>query len=158
MNTSELIIDYVDGTELLHQTVVDMTDADVRARPIPGTWSTLEVLCHLADSEALFAERMKRVLSEDRPPLLYSDPTNQPTALAYETRDFAEEVAIIIAIRIQMARILRAQPASAWQRIGVHNKEGERTLEQLVQKAIDHLAHHLRFIADKRRALGSHTN
>src|SRR5262249_12888901 len=116
-------------------------------------WSTLEVVCHLADSEALFADRMKRVLAEDRPALVFADPARYVAALAYNERDAQEEVALIGLVRRQMARILRAQPVAAWRRVGVHSKEGERTLDQLLRKAIDHLEHHLRSIGAKRQAL-----
>jgi hypothetical protein len=47
-------------------------------------WSTLEVFCHLADSEALFADRMKRVLAEERPMLPFADPDRYAAALAYQ--------------------------------------------------------------------------
>jgi hypothetical protein len=73
--------------------------------------------------------------------------------LACHDRDAAEEIALIKSIRQQMARILRAQPDAAWQRIGVHNKAGEQTLEQLLRKAVDHLTHHLEFVKAKRAAL-----
>jgi hypothetical protein len=116
-------------------------------------WSMLEVICHLADSEALFADRVKRVLAEDRPALPFDDPARYVAALAYRERDAPEEVEFIGLVRRQMAHILRAQPAEAWRRVGVHSKEGERTVEQLVRKAIDHLEHHLGLIPVKRQAL-----
>ena len=42
----------------------------------------------------------------------------------------------------------------ALQRVGVHNERGPRTLEELLTGAANHIAHHVKFIADKRRALG----
>lgn len=154
MNSTELVDAYLNGIESLGQAVTGMKAEQLRARPVPGKWSTLEVVCHLADSEALFAERMRRVLSEDRPTLPYSDPDQQPTALAYDVRNASEEVALIGLIRRQMARILQAQSLEAWRRVGVHSTDGEKTLEQLVRKAVDHLDHHLAFIEAKRQALG----
>ena len=153
MQNHELLATYVAGPATLRSAVRDLTPEQARARPIPGQWSTLEVVCHLADSEALFSERMKRVLCEDRPPLLWSDPTDQPRVLAYHERDLDEELRLFELLRAQMTRILRAQPDDAWQRIGVHNKEGDRTLTDLVVKAVWHLEHHLKFIEAKRRAL-----
>lgn len=154
MNSSELIDAYASGIDSLNRAVAGLNAERLRARPVPGKWSTLEVVCHLADSEALFAERMRRVLSEDRPPLLYCDPDAQMAALAYDVRDAQEEIALIGLIRRQMARILRAQPADAWRRVGLHSTDGEKTLEQLVRKAVDHLEHHLTFVRAKRQSLG----
>jgi uncharacterized damage-inducible protein DinB len=153
MTNSEVIAVYASGPATLRAAVRDLTPEQLRVRPIAGQWSMLEVVCHLADSEALFAERMKRVLAEDRPPLLYSDPAGQVATLAYHGRDLDEELNLIELLRAQMTRILRAQPAAAWQRVGVHNLEGDKTLEQLVSKAVWHLEHHLGFIATKRQAL-----
>jgi len=49
--------------------------ADSVARPGPGQWAILEVVVHLADSDAISIDRMKRMLAEDNPPLLYADET-----------------------------------------------------------------------------------
>ena len=53
-----------------------------------------------------------------------------------------------------MARILRSLPAEAWARSGVHTEAGLLTLEQHLQVEVDHVPHHLKFIAEKRKALG----
>jgi uncharacterized damage-inducible protein DinB len=153
MGGPELIEAYLAGVESVGRAVSGLSPAQLRARPAAGMWSTLEVVCHLADSEALFAGRMKRVLTEDRPALPFADPALSVAALAYHERDAQEEVALVGLVRRQMARILRAQPAAAWRRVGIHSKEGERTLEQLLRKAIDHLEHHVGFIRGKRQAL-----
>ena len=69
-------------------------------------------------------------------------------------RDLEEELTILDKTRSQMARILRKLPETALERVGVHNERGPRTLEQLMQSAIAHISHHVKFIAEKRRALG----
>jgi uncharacterized damage-inducible protein DinB len=153
MSHSDLITAYVAGIDSLQPAIEGLSHEQLRARPIAGQWSTLEVLCHLADTEAVFADRMKRVLAEDRPPLLAMDPDQYITSLACDQRDATEEIAVVRTTRQQMARILRSLPPEAWQRIGVHNQAGEQTLEQLVRKAVDHLKHHLEFIRAKRAAL-----
>lgn len=150
MEHSKLIDAYLAGIELLTTAVSGLNAEQVRARPVAGTWSILEIVCHLADSEALFVDRMKRVLAENGPPLLFADPGAFVAALACHDRDLSEEVALTGLLRKQMARILRVQPAEAWQRVGVHNRDGEKTLEQLLTKSTQHLEHHLGFIQEKR--------
>ncbi len=144
---------YRDQADDVARAIAGLTPEQLRAHPIPGVWSVQEVVCHLADSEAVFAERMKRVLAEDRPALPFADPGLYATALAYDQRDAGEEAALIGLIRRQMTRILRVQPAAAWQRVGVHSREGERTLDQLVAKAVSHQEHHLGFLLAKVAAL-----
>lgn len=153
MSQPDRIDAYLAAVEAISRLIRGLSPEQLRARPVAGMWSMLEVVCHLADSEALFADRMKRVLSEERPALPFADPQRYAATLAYQMRDAGEEVAFLAAVRHQMARILRAQPLEAWQRVGVHSREGERTLDQLLGKAIDHLEHHLTFLRAKRQAL-----
>jgi hypothetical protein len=97
---------------------------------------------------------MKRVIAEDKPSLIGADEKRFAAALHYHERDVEEELAIIDNTRRQLARILGKLPADALNRIGVHNERGPRTLEQLLTGAIDHIPHHVKFIHEKRQALG----
>lgn len=154
INLKRIRASYIEGTRLLRESVRGMSREQLLARPVAGKWSTLEVVCHLADFEPIYADRMKRIIAEDRPQLLGADETRFAAALAYHQRDLEEELAIVDHTRSQMARILRTLPAEALQRVGVHNERGPRTLEQLLTDAIEHFAHHVPFIREKRRALG----
>lgn len=157
MSSSALLDAYLAGIGSVRTAVEGLDTDQLHARPEAsaqvGAWSPLEVVCHLADSEALFADRMKRVLIEERPQFAFSDPALAAAALAYLRRDAQEELAFLAALRRQMARILAAQPPEAWGRIGLHSRQGEQTLEQLLRKAVDHLEHHVRFLREKRQAL-----
>jgi hypothetical protein len=75
-------------------------------------------------------------------------------ALAYHAREAEEELAAFEATRRQIARILIASPPEAWERTGVVGDRGEKTVAQMVNGAVEHLAHHLKFIVEKRHALG----
>ena len=137
MNSQELMHEYLNGVAALRQATDGMTADQSRARPVPGKWSTLEVVCHLADIEALDAERMKRVIAEDQPTLMDADETRYAAALAYQERELSEEVALIESTRRQMTRILRTLPPSALSRGSVYrigDKTENRTLEQLLNK------------------------
>ncbi|HEY7313025.1 MAG TPA: DinB family protein [Gemmataceae bacterium] len=153
-NLARIIASYVEGTRLLRESIRGMSREQLLARPVAGKWSTLEVVCHLADFDPIYADRMKRIIAEDRPQLLGADESRFAAALAYHQRELEEELAIVDHTRSQMARILGTLPAEALQRVGVHNERGPRTLEQLLADAIDHFAHHIPFIREKRRALG----
>src|SRR2546423_5356858 len=145
---------YLAGADALRQAVAGLTREQLIARPIAGKWSTLEVICHLADFDPILADRMKRVLAEDRPPLLGADEKRFAAALAYHERDPEEELALIAQTRSQMARILRQQSDEVLKRVGVHNERGELTLERLLTITTNHITHHVKFIAEKRQALG----
>ena len=154
MPLSEMIDSYLEGPRALRRAVADMTRDQLLARPVPGKWSTLEVLCHLADFDPILADRMKRVIAEDRPQLLGADEKRFAAALAYHQRDPQEELALLEHTRSQMAKILRTLPEEALQRVGVHNERGPLTLERLITIAVNHIPHHVKFIQEKRQALG----
>src|SRR5580704_1509221 len=70
---ADLISAYEKGVEELRVAVAGMTVEQLRSRPVAGKWSTLEVICHIADCEQFFADRMKRTVAMDRPLLLGAD-------------------------------------------------------------------------------------
>ena len=150
---SHLVDAYLAGGQTLKQAVRGMSREQLLARPVPGKWSTLEVVCHLADFEPILADRMKRVLAEDRPPLIGADENRFAQTLAYHDRDLEEELTLVEQTRRQMARILRTKGDEVLTRVGVHNQAGPRTLEQLLRGATNHIPHHVQFILEKRKAL-----
>jgi hypothetical protein len=151
---TEMIDAYVAGAQTLRQAVRGLTREQLLARPVPGKWSTLEVVCHLADFDPILADRMKRIIAEDKPPLLGASEVKFAAALAYHDRDVEEELAIIENTRRQMARILRKLPESALKREGIHNERGPMTLERMLTLSTNHIPHHVKFIEEKRKALG----
>lgn len=154
MDNLAMVDAYLAGPAELRAAVADLGREQRVARPIPGRWSVQEVVCHLADTEANIAHRIKRVLAEDRPEFDRVQPDRMLAALSYHGRDVDEELALIDLTRRQVARILGAAPPEAWGRAGIVNERGARTVAQMLNGAVEHLAHHLRFIVEKRRALG----
>ena len=151
---SQMIEAYLEGPVALRKAVAGMSRDQVQARPVAGKWSTLEVVCHLADFEPILADRMKRIIAEDKPQLLGADEKHFAAALAYHQRDVEEELTIIEKTRSQMARILRTLPADALNRVGVHNERGPISLERMLTITTSHIPHHVKFIQEKRQALG----
>jgi uncharacterized damage-inducible protein DinB len=153
MNFDTLIEQYLAGPDLLRRAIAGMKKEQLFARPIPGKWSTQEVVCHLADYEPIYGDRMKRVIALEEPELLKGDPQLFAARLAYDNRDMEEELAIIEWTRKQMVRIFPALTPADFQRRGRHSRDGALTLEVLLHRITDHIPHHIRFIEEKRRAL-----
>jgi uncharacterized damage-inducible protein DinB len=151
---SQQIDEYLDGPVQLRRAVADMSAAQLEARPVPGKWSTLEVVCHLVDSEQAWCHRMKRVIAEERPLLIGYDESRFTATLRYHDHDFKTELILMEGMRAQMALVLRTLPESAWARTGVHNERGLITLEEMLQAEVEHVPHHIAHINEKRRALG----
>jgi hypothetical protein len=154
MDSTPLIDSYLAGPLALRTAVAGMTREQLLARPVPGKWSTLEVLCHLADFEIVYADRMKRVIAEHEPTLFGGDPDKFALRLAYQERDAEEELLLVELVRRQMVRILRLLAPEDFQRRGNHSERGPLTLETLLQQITGHIPHHVKFIEEKRQVLG----
>jgi DinB superfamily len=153
MKHDPLIEQYLVGPFMLRRALEGMTREQWLVRPIPGKWSTLEVVCHLADYEPIYADRMKRVIALEEPELLKGDPARFAARLAYDQRDMEEELDLIELTRKQMARILRARKPEDFERRGGHSRDGMLTLENLLQRITAHIPHHIQFIEEKKRAM-----
>jgi uncharacterized damage-inducible protein DinB len=149
-----MVEEYLAGPEILRAAIAGMSRQQLQARPVAGKWSTLEVVCHLADFDPILADRMKQIIAFDQPQMRGVDENHYTNALFYDDREVDEELAVLTATRAQMARILRKLPDSALQRVGVHNERGPLTLERMLTLSIRHIVHHTGFIADKKKALG----
>jgi uncharacterized damage-inducible protein DinB len=148
-----LIEEYVACSSKLREAVAGLTQEQLTARPGPGKWSILELVVHLVDSDSIAIDRMKRIIIEDNPTLLYADES------AYVDRLFSHEQSLEDALilfevgRRQFARVLRRLPDDAFERIGTHNRRGTMTLGHMVNDYIGHVDHHLKFLEEKRSRL-----
>ena len=154
MSITQLVSDYAAGPTQLRQAIAGMTDEQLRAKPVPGKWSTHEVLCHLADFEPIHANRLKFIICFDQPALPGYDENVFLQKLAYDVRDPHEELAVVETCRASMSRILRTLSEADFKRVGVHSELGEVSLEKLLGYATRHLPHHTQFVLEKRKALG----
>jgi uncharacterized damage-inducible protein DinB len=153
MTLDQLLQQYEQGADLLTNAVSKAREQQFALRPVPGKWSIQQVVCHLADFEPIYADRMKRVLVEDNPTMFGGDPDVFAAGLHYENRNVYEELELIRVVRKQMARILRASDVEDFQRTGVHSESGPLTLETLLERITGHIPHHVKFINDKIAAL-----
>jgi hypothetical protein len=151
---ADLLEQYARGADELRQAVAGMTAEQLAARPIAGRWSTREVVCHIADAEMLYADRIKRVLAEERPTLPGLDPELHVPRLAIPERQIENELGLVDFVRRQMLSILRTLTPADFAREGLHTEAGPMTVETLLRRVTSHLPHHAKFIAEKRAALG----
>ncbi|MDY3555959.1 DinB family protein [Gemmata sp. JC717] len=149
-----LIDQYEHAPARLRAAAAGLTHAELTARPGPGKWSVLEVVVHIADSDAISIDRMKRILTEDNPPLLYANETAYVDQLFTHDQSLEDALTLLEVGRRQWARVLRRLPDAAFARTGQHNRRGTVSLGQLVGDYINHIDEHLAFVHGKRAALG----
>jgi len=150
----DVIEQYVACSEKLRRAVTGLTPEELRARPGPGAWSVLEVVIHIVDSDSISIDRMKRMLTEDNPPLLYADETAYVARLHTHEQDLEDALLLFEVGRRQWARVLRRLPDEAFLRAGIHNRRGKVMLGEMVATYVKHVDEHLKFIEGKRVNLG----
>jgi DinB family protein len=120
----------------------------------PGKWSINQVLQHLADSEVVWAWRMRLILAQDRPPLTGYDQDMWADRLRYNEGDPAEAIELFSLLRRANLRLLARASAEDLTRVGVHVERGAESLEHLRRLYAGHDLLHLKQIDRIRGALG----
>ena len=151
---ADLLARYGHGAAVLRW-AIDGLDADaLRARPIAGKMSSLEVVGHIVDSDQFMCDRMKRTIATDRPLLMGVESVDYLGPLHYHDRDPALDIRLLEIQREQMAADLERVPEESWERVAIHSEVGMLTLQQLLAHAVRHLESHVTAIAEKRKAMG----
>jgi uncharacterized damage-inducible protein DinB len=145
---------YAAGGPLLIYAASGLTPEQETARPGPGRWSVAELVVHLLDADLVYAERMKRVLAEDRPTLMAFDENAWIDRLGAQTMPVEEAINLFAAHRQWMTRILRRCSEADFARVGVHSQDGPQSLAEIVVRISHHVDHHLKFLYAKRANLG----
>ncbi|TWU44134.1 DinB superfamily protein [Novipirellula aureliae] len=85
MEIERAIEESLDGPKRLQAAIAGMSKEQLDAKPIAGKWSTREVVCHIADFEPVYGDRMKRVPTSikqlDGKPLLLMSSSESPNGI-----------------------------------------------------------------------------
>lgn len=154
-NTAALIEEYSHGPGRLREAVSQTPQDGWDATPVEGKWSIRQVVCHLADAEIIYADRIKRVLAEENPTFFEADPNLHVPALYCSQRTPEAELAVTEAVRLHMLPILKSCSGEQLQRVGVHSLDGPMTVETLLTRITGHIPHHIRFIEEKLNLLNN---
>ena len=119
------------------------SEAVVRRKPAPETWSMLEVLCHLRDVEQLFVERYGKIANRDRPQLRMIDQDALAAKLRYNEDDPAVALREFQAFRAETVALLSALAQQSWERVGLHPKRGDYSIAANAVMHVAHDANHL---------------
>jgi uncharacterized damage-inducible protein DinB len=149
-----LIATYETCVADVRRAIAGMSAEQLLARPVPGRWSTQEVVIHLADADLAFAHRLKRIIAEERPTYDAWSENRFAATLAYHEQSAEDAVAIMEATHRQLSRLFQTLEPGWLDRKGVHVERGEQTARVVLEYATWHVSHHLKFVAEKRAKLG----
>jgi hypothetical protein len=121
-------------------------DEDLARTYAPGKWSVRFVLLHLADSEAVFLDRIHRVLSEHRPVLRVMDQDAWAAGLDYSRVPLDLSCRVYESVRNAIVYYASAHYEQRGHLEFVHSVDGVRTLKDEFDKVASHNEHHLKQI------------
>ena len=139
-----------DPIDVLRHTA-DALDASLRGLTVeeilrpeaPGKWSVRHVLRHLADSEIVWAWRIRLVLAQDRPALTGYDQDAWADRLGYEGAEPVAALREFRTVRDGNLRLLDRVTPVDLKRVAVHAERGEQTLELMIKLHAGHDLLHL---------------
>jgi uncharacterized damage-inducible protein DinB len=113
----------------------------VDVAPAPGKWSAREIVCHLADTELVFAFRLRQSLAE---PLHVIQPFDQDKwAERYAIYDAASALEIFKAVREWNLKLIASLTSEEKLKKLTHPERGEMTLGVIVETMAGHDLNHL---------------
>jgi hypothetical protein len=112
----------------------------------PGKWSIRFLLHHLADSETVLYERIRRVLCEPEQRLMAFDQEAWSRELDYAGMPLDISRDVFAAVRKGVIRLAGLHYEARGHLTFVHSTMGVRTLRDELEKVAAHNAHHLSHI------------
>ena len=148
----ELLERFRRGAELVAVVSTGSAGAEWDYKAAPDKWSVRQIICHLADSELVAADRFRRIIAEPDPVLQWFDEKLWAENLDYQRRKFSNALESFRRMRGENYELLKSLPEEAWARTGTHTKFGVMTLKLLLLKNAEHAENHARQLKEAREA------
>ncbi|MEM9374215.1 MAG: DinB family protein, partial [Planctomycetota bacterium] len=121
-----------------------------------GRWPIRVLLGHLADTEMVFARRVRHIIAEQRPTLAMFDEMAYIDSGIYGCTDgtnlqppIGGDVAMAHTTRSWLVALLMQLDGDQWQRVGMHPERGPITVRDVADYACWHLEHHASYLNAK---------
>lgn len=161
VSTELLVQVYVAGPDRLRRALDGLSDGDLRANLVPGKWSILQIVLHVADSELMGSARIRMLLGSAQGkegvllPGYDQDEWSRELSYGRAERNQVEDALVLLsALRASTTPLFPVAGAPDWQRTAIHPETGTVTLRNLLELYADHTERHLEQIIDRRRRLG----
>lgn len=132
------------GPEVLAVVLTGVFGEEEDYATAPGKWSIRQIIAHLADTETVFAHRMRQVIAEDNPTIVAFDQDAWARNLHYDQRKPKQALETMRRVRAENYELLKELPEPAFARTGNHTERGSITLLQIVEGAASHTESHAR--------------
>ena len=130
--------------EQVARAVTGLSPKVMRYKPAPDKWSIQEILGHLADSEIVFAYRIRQALADKNPTFAPIDQDDWARQLGYMEASAPELIAVYALLRRSNLRLLRRILPPDLEKGGFHPERNRKvTLSELVDMMAKHGPNHL---------------
>jgi hypothetical protein len=129
----QLIARYAEGVAEVERALDGFPEENLSARPLPDKWTAREIVHHLADSESISAQRLRKLLTEERPIIQGYDQERYAVLLRYNERELAPALEAFRAARATTTQLLSKMTTADWEREGWHTESGRYTAETWLQ-------------------------
>ena len=140
------------GGELVAVATTGAAGPELDFKPAPDKWCIRQIVCHLADTEAVYVMRLRQVLAEDNPVLQSFNGDAWAEKLDYSRRKISQALETLRKLRGDNYELLKGMPEEAFSRPCTHTEAGHWTLRQLVENGALHLEDHVNQIQAVRAA------
>jgi ribosomal protein S18 acetylase RimI-like enzyme len=135
--------------------LVELLDADfLDAAPRPGAWTPRQLVHHVADSAAVFAERVRLILTEECPPIKTFDENSWADLADAKTGPVEDSLMLLSGVQRRLARLLESRPLIDFDRELFHPEQGIVKLDRIACYLDWHGRHHKAQI-DQARGAGA---
>ena len=126
----------------------NLSDAQASGAYAPGKWTVKEVICHISDTERIFAYRILRMGRGDATPLSAFDENAYAPTSGANDRSLESLLSEFAAVRGSTLALLRGLPEAAWTRRGVASGK-EVSVRALAWISAGHAIHHVRVLEER---------
>ena len=153
--TAELLERFRRGAELLAVATTGAAGPELDFKP-DGKWSVRQIVCHLADAEAVGVMRFRAIAAEDNPTMSAWNQEAWGSNLDYQKRKISQALEIFRVLRAANFDLLKDLPETSYQRKGTHAERGELSLQDLLRLYAKHTEDHVKQIQGVRAAYREH--
>jgi hypothetical protein len=139
----DLLERYRRGAELLAMASTGAAGPVLDFKPAGVPWSVRQIVCHLADAEAVAVMRFRQVLAENNPTWQFFDDERWMDELDYSRRRLSGALETFRKLRADNYELLKDLPEAAFARTATHSREGVMTLGQAVEWFAEHVEGHV---------------
>lgn len=141
----KLIVEYECDPQKVEIAIKNLSKKQLDWKPERKEWSINQIIVHLADTEMIFCQRMRKIIAEERPLLQSFDQDQWANRLFYKKQDSHYALELLIAQRKSTAELVRILPFSYWKREGI--RDGKVfTVYDVFVTALQHIPTHLQQI------------